>query len=133
MRGADVAQDAQGGGGGVGELAGLRQPVGVVELRQDQRVDPLGVGRPLDALRELRPHVLDERVAHARELPQVPVVREHDAGAGEVEGVQVRLGDDRLARVGDAADVGDQTRRRELGRRGSAGCGRTTAGWSRGR
>ncbi len=90
--------------------------VGVVELRQDQRVDPLGVRGPLDALRELRPHVLDERVAHARELPQVPVVREDDAGAVEVEGVQVRLGDDRLAGVGDAANVGDQTRRRELGR-----------------
>ena len=49
MRGADRAQDAQGAGGGIGELAGLRQPVGIVELRQDQRVDPLGVGRPLDA------------------------------------------------------------------------------------
>ena len=73
------------------------RPYGIVELRQDQRVDPLGVGRPLDALRELRPHVLDERVAHARELPQVPVVREDDAGAGEAERVQVRVGDDRLA------------------------------------
>ena len=92
------------------------QPVGIVELRQDQRVDPLGVGRPLDALRELRPHVLDERVAHARELAQVPVVREDDAGAGEVEGVQVRVGDDRLVGVGDPANVGDQARRRELGR-----------------
>ena len=116
MRGADVAQDAQGAGGRVGELAGLRQPVGVVELRQDQRVDPLGVGGPLDALRELRPHVLDERVAHARELPQVPVVREDDAGAGEPERVQVRLGDDRLVRVRDPADVGDEARRRELRR-----------------
>ena len=108
-------------------------PVGIVELRQDQRVDPLGVGRPLDALRELRPHVLDERVAHARELAQVPVVREDDAGAGEVEGVQVRVGDDRLAGVGDPANVGDQARRRELGRDERAGCGRTTAGSSRGR
>ena len=88
---ADLAQDAQRGGGGVRELAGLGQPVRVVELRQDERVDPLGVGRPLDALRELRPHVLDERVAHARELAQVPVVREHDAGAVEAERVQVRL------------------------------------------
>ena len=96
--GADTAQDAQRLGGGIGELAGLRQSVGIVELRQDQRVDPLGVGRSLDALRKLRPHVLEERVAHARELPQVPVVREHDAGAGEVERVQVRVGNDRIAR-----------------------------------
>ena len=116
VRGADGAQDAQGAGGGVGELAGLRDAVGIVELRQDQRVDPLRVGRPLDALRELGPHVLEQRVAHARELPQVPVVREHDAGAGEMERVQVRLGDDRLAGVGDPANVGDEARRRELGR-----------------
>ena len=103
-------------GGRIGELARLRQSVGIVELREDQRVDPLGVGRPLDPLRQLRPHVLDERVAHARELPQVPVVGEDDAGAGEMERMQVRVGDDRLVRVGDPAHVGDQARRRELGR-----------------
>ena len=60
--------------------------------------------------------MLDERVAHARELAQVPVMREDDAGAGEVEGVQVRVGDDRLVGVGDTANVCDKTRRRELGR-----------------
>jgi hypothetical protein len=60
--------------------------------------------------------VLDERVAHAPELPQVPVVREDDARADEMEGVQVRVGNDRLAGVGDTTNVGDQTRRRELGR-----------------
>jgi hypothetical protein len=116
MRGADPTQDAEGVRGGIGEFAGIRQSVGIVELRQDQRVDPLGVGGSLDALRKLRPHVLNERVAHVRELPQVPVVREHDAGADEMEGVQVRVGNDRLAGVGDPTDVGDQTRRRELGR-----------------
>jgi hypothetical protein len=115
VRSADSPQDAEGVGGGIGELAGLRQPVGILELRQNQRVDPLGVGGSLDVLRKLRPHMLDERVAHARELPQVPVVREDDAGAGEMEGVQVRVGDDRLAGVGDATNVGDQARRRELG------------------
>ena len=113
------AQDAKRIGGGVGELASLRNPIGIVELREDERVDPLGVGRPLDSLRELRPHVLEQRVAHARELPQMPVVREDDASAGEVEGVQVRLGDDRLAGVGDAANVGYQACRRELGRDGA--------------
>jgi len=66
--------------------------------------------------RKLRPHVLDQRVAHARELPQVPVVREDDAGAGELEGVQVRLGDDRLVGIGDTTNVRDQTRRRALRR-----------------
>ena len=109
---------------------GLRQPVGIIELRKDQRVDPLGVSGSLDALRQLRPHVLDERVAHARELPQVPVVREDDVRAGEAEGVQVRLGHDRLTGVGDPTDVGDEARRRELGReeaqvaveRGQRGC-----------
>ena len=60
MRGADGAQDAERPGGRIGELAGLREPVGIVELRQDQRVDPLGVGRPLDLLRKLRPHVVEE-------------------------------------------------------------------------
>ena len=34
----------------------------------------------------------------------------------KLEGVQVRVGDDRLVGVGDPANVGDQTRRRELGR-----------------
>ena len=116
VRGADGAQDAEGARGGVRELARLRESEGIVELREDERVDPLGVGRPLDALRKLRPHVLEERVAHARELPQVPVVREDDARAREVERVQVRLGDDRFARVGDPADVRDQARRRELRR-----------------
>jgi hypothetical protein len=43
-------------------------------------------------------------------------VCEDDAGAGEVEGVQVRVGHDRFVGVGDSANVGDQTRRRELGR-----------------
>src|SRR5204862_7584540 len=57
VRGADGAQDAEGGGGGVGELAGRRPAVRVVELRQDQGVDPFGVGRSLDALRQLRQHV----------------------------------------------------------------------------
>ena len=76
---------------------GLRQAVGVVELRQHQRVDPLGVGRALDSLRQLRTHVLDELVAHARELAQMPVVGEHDLGAGEAERMQVRVGDDGLA------------------------------------
>ena len=116
MRGADLAQDAEGGRSRVGELAGLRAPVRVVELRQDQRVDPLGVRGSLDPLRQLRPHVLHERVAHARELPQVAVVGEHDAGADEPERVQVRLGHDRLVGVGDTPDVGDQARRRELRR-----------------
>jgi hypothetical protein len=60
--------------------------------------------------------VLDERVAHAGELPQVAIVREDDARARELERVQVRLGHDRLARVGDAAHVGDERRRRQLGR-----------------
>ena len=102
--------------GGIRELARLRDTVRIVELRQDQRVDPLGVGGALDVLRELGSHVVDERVAHARELAQVPVVREHDARAGEVERMQVRVGDDGLVGVGDAANVGDQTGRRELGR-----------------
>ena len=62
------------------------------------------------------PNVVDEPVAHPRELPQVPVVREDDPGADEVEGVQVRVGHDRLAGVRHAANVGDQTRRRELRR-----------------
>jgi hypothetical protein len=46
----------------------------------------------------------------------VAVVRQYDAGAGEMEGVQIRVGNDRIAGVGDPTDVGDQTRRRELGR-----------------
>ena len=116
MRGADAAQDAERARGRIGELADLWHAVGIAELRQDQRVDPLGIGGPLNALRELRPHMLDERVAHAGELPQAAVVREHDARAGELERVQVRLGHDRLARVGDAAHVGDERRRRQLGR-----------------
>ena len=116
MRCADRAKDSQGVGSGVGELARLREPVGIVELRQDQRVDPLGVRRSLDALRQLRSHVLDERVAHARELAQVPVVREDDARTGEMEGVQVRVGNDRLAGVRDSTNMSDHTRRRELGR-----------------
>ena len=41
--------------------------------------------------------MLDERIAHARELPQVPVMGEDDAGAGEMEGVQVRVGNDPFA------------------------------------
>ena len=103
-----VAQDAQRPDGRLGQLVRLRRAVGVVELGEDHRVDPLGVRRPLDAPCELRPDVLDERVAHARELAQVAVVGEDDAGAGEVERVQVRVGDDGLARVGHAADVGDR-------------------------
>ena len=95
---------------------GLRQPVRVLELRENQRVDPLRVGGSLDALREVRPQVLDERVAHAREAAQVSVVREDDAGADELEGVQVRLRDDRLVRVRDTPNMGDQARRRQLRR-----------------
>ena len=83
MRGANGAQDAEGPRGGIRELAGLGDSAGIGELREDEGVDPLGIGRALDALGELRPHVLEQRVAHARELPQVPVVREDDARAGK--------------------------------------------------
>ena len=106
-------------GRGIAELAGRRHSVRIVELRQDQCVDPLRVGRSLDALRKLRPHVLEKRVAHTRELPQVTVVGEHDAGAGEMERVEVRVGNDRVAGVRDPTNVGEKTRRRELGRDGT--------------
>src|SRR6185437_6244589 len=59
---ADRPQDAQRRGDGVRQLAGLGQPEGVVELGEDERIDPLGVGRPLDALRQLGADMLDERV-----------------------------------------------------------------------
>ncbi len=51
-------------------------------------------------------------------------------GAGELERVQVRFGDRRLARVGDAADVGDEAGRGRLGgdRAQVAGIG---LGWRR--
>ena len=54
MLGADGAQDAESARGGVRELPRLREPERIVELRQDERVDPLGVGGSLDALRKLR-------------------------------------------------------------------------------
>jgi hypothetical protein len=115
MLGADLAQDAEGARGRIGELAGLRQSVGIRELREDERVDPFGVGGSLDVLCELRSHVLDERIAHARELPQVPVMRECHASAREEEGVEVRVGNDRVAGVRHPANVRDQARGRDLG------------------
>src|SRR5207248_5371317 len=89
--GANLAQDTEGAGSRVSEITRLGQSVRVVELRQDQRVNPFRVGRALDALRKLGPHVLDQRVAHAWELPQMAVVRKDDAGTRKVERVQVRV------------------------------------------
>src|SRR6478752_4427564 len=114
--GADAAQDAKRLSGCVRELARLRDAIRIVQLRHDQRVDPFGVRGALDVLRELGSHVVDERIAHARELAQVPVVRERNARAGELERMQVRVGDDGLVGVGDAANVRDQTGWRQLGR-----------------
>ena len=94
---------------------GRRQAVGVLELGEHERVDPLGVRRPLDPLRELGPDVPDEVEPHARELAQVAVVGERDARAGEAERVEVRLRHHLALAVGDAAHVGDEARRRELG------------------
>ena len=54
---ADLAQDAQRGDRGVCELTGLGSAVGILELREHERVDPLGVRRPLDLARELGPDV----------------------------------------------------------------------------
>jgi hypothetical protein len=42
-------------------------------------------------------------------------VGEYNAGAGEMERVEVGVSDDRVTRVGDPTNVGDETRRRELG------------------
>jgi hypothetical protein len=92
-----------------------RSNEGNVELGQHEGVDPLGVRAPGDVARELGTDVLDESVAHAAELAQVPVVREHDARAGEVERVQVGLGDGGVLGVGDPADVRDEAGRLELG------------------
>jgi hypothetical protein len=50
--------------------------------------------------------MFDERVAHIGELPQVPVVRQDDAGAREVERVQIRVGDDGLRGSSGRSDVG---------------------------
>ena len=111
----DLADDAQRRGPGVGELARLRDAVGILELREHERVDPLGVGRPGDALRQLGPDVPDEVVAHLAELAQMAVVRQRDLRAVEPERVQVRLRDQDVLAVGDAADVRDQARRSELG------------------
>ena len=59
--------------------------------------------------------MLDKVVPHAGELAQVTVVRHCDARAGELERVQVGLGDRVVPGVGDAADVSDEAGRRELG------------------
>jgi hypothetical protein len=88
--------------------------VGVLELREDERVDPLGVRRPVDPLREVGTDVAHEVEPHAGELAQVAVVCEGDRRAVEAERMQVRLGDQLALAVGDAADVRDQARRREL-------------------
>ena len=116
MTGSDLAQDAQRGDRGVCELTRLRHAVGILELREHERVDPLGVRRPLDRLRELGPDVADEVVAHAPELAQMTVVRQRDARAAEAKRVQVRLRDHLAIAVGDAADVRDEAGRSELGR-----------------
>ena len=84
----------------------------------DERPRPDNEGRRApDALRQLRPHVVEERVAHAGELAQVPVVGEHDAGSDEMERVEVRVGDDRVARAssGRAQDAKKpETRQRRI-------------------
>ena len=116
MRGANLPQDPECVGGGICELRRFGQAIGIIELRQDQRIDPLGVGSPLDPLRQFGTDVLDQRVAHPGELPEMPVVGERDPRAGELERVQVGVGDDRLARVGHASHVSDQARRGQLGR-----------------
>ena len=116
-RRADLAEDAQRGRGGVGQLARLRLAERILELRQHERVDPLGVRRALDVVREVGRDVLEQVEAHAAELAQVAVVGERDARAGEAERVQVGLGHHLALALGDAAHVGDQAGRSELGAR----------------
>ena len=66
-------------------------------------------------LRQVGADVLEQVVAHAGELAQVTVVRQHDARVAKAKRVQARLRDGRVLAVGDAADVRDEARGSELG------------------
>jgi hypothetical protein len=89
VAGACVSQEPQRGGDGVGELAHLRLAVGIVELGENERVDPFGVRPPGDVARQLRADVLDEVVSHAGELAQMAVVREAHPRTGKWNGCRL--------------------------------------------
>jgi hypothetical protein len=59
-------------------------------------------------------HVADEVEAHARELAQMPVVRERHLHAREAERVQVRLRQHLVLAAGDSADMRDHAPRGHL-------------------
>ena len=74
-----------------GELVGVGDTARVVELRKQQHVKPLRVGRSLDSLRQLRSDELQQSVAHPAEVAQEPVVGERDMGSAVEKRVHVLL------------------------------------------
>ena len=113
---AHVAQDLERLAHGARHLLGANARERVREPREHERVDPLAVGGALDHPEDSRIDVLEQVVAHAREVVQVAVLREREARALEQERVHVLQADRFAAVVDDAAHVRDQRRRSHLAR-----------------
>ena len=93
------------------ELVRGGREVRIGELRDEQRVDPLAVGRAAHLARELGLDVRREPRAQLREAREVAVVRERDRHARELERVHVLQRDLDLRAVGDAAHVREHAAR----------------------
>ncbi len=109
------AEDSQGRFERPEHLVFARIAAWILELRDEQRIDPLAVRGAADARQELRLHVRREVRLHLGEPGEVAVVRERPLQPLELERVHVLQRDLDRGRVGDAAHVGEHATRRDLG------------------
>ena len=89
-------------------------PVGVGELGEQERVDPLAVGGAAHRAGEVRLDVGEQGELHLLEAGELPVVRQRQARAVEEEGVEVLRADHRAGVVRHPAQVGQGARRLHL-------------------